>query len=106
MDAALTEAPAGTVAAVEPFSSGWVLWAHPQLRPLRDLRTEVYSPDTTAAHEAFYRAEPGWQSYAVDHAVTSLVLVDGSPLDLAVNADNGWDQSVRTDGHVLWQRIG
>lgn len=106
VDAALGVAPAGTIAAVEPYSSGWVLWAHPHVRPLRDLRTEVYSGDTAAAYESFYRAEPGWQAYAADHAVTALVLVVGAPLDDAVAAEGGWDEVVRTDRHVLWQRVG
>ncbi len=74
------------------------------MRPLRDLRAEVYSAPVAEAYESFYRAEPGWQAYAAAHDVAALVLVDGSALDRAVRSDAGWRQVAREDHHVVWQR--
>ena len=104
VDAALAQLPTGSVVAVEPASSGWVLWEHPDVQPLRDLRTEVYSAPVAEAYESFYRAEPGWQAYAATHDVAALVLVDGSALDRAVRSDAGWRQVAVEDDHVVWER--
>jgi hypothetical protein len=104
VDAAVAQLPAGAVVAVEPAASGWVLWEHPEVRPLRDLRAEVYSAPVADAYESFFRAEPGWQSYAAAHDVAALVLVDGSALDRAVRSDAGWRQVTREDDHVVWER--
>ena len=104
VDAALAQLPAGAVVAVEPAASGWVLWDHPAVRPLRDLRAEVYSDAAGNAYESFYRAEPGWQAYAAKHDITALVLEDGSALDRAVRADAGWRQVAREGTHAVWER--
>jgi len=104
VDAAIPQLPAGAVVAVEPAASGWVLWDHPGVRPLHDLRTEVYSDAVATAYESFYRAEPGWQAYAAEHDITALVLEDGSALDRAVRADAGWRQLAREGHHVVWER--
>ena len=104
VDVAVAQLPAGTVVAAEPAASGWVLWDHPEARVLRDLRTEAYSAAVGDAYESFYRAEPGWRAYAAEHDVGALVLVGGSALDRAVNADGGWRQVVREGQHVLWER--
>jgi len=106
VDAAVAQLPTGSVVAVEPASSGWVVWEHPNVRPLRDLRAEVYSGPVADAYESFYRAEPGWQSYAATHDVAALVLVDGSALDRALHSDAGWRQVVRDDDHVVWAPQG
>ena len=104
VDAAVAQLPAGAVVAVEPAASGWVLWDHPGVRPLRDLRAEVYSDAVGRAYESFYRAEPGWQAYAAEHDVRALVLVSGSALDRAARADGGWRMAAREGQHVLWER--
>ena len=84
VDAAVAQLPTGSVVAVEPAVLGLGALGPPDVRPLRDLRAEVYSAPVREAYESFYRAEPGWQSYAAAHDVAALVLVDGSPLDRAV----------------------
>jgi hypothetical protein len=104
VDAAVARLPQGSVVAVEPASSGWVLWDHPDVHPLRDLRSEVYSPPVADAYESFYRAEPGWQSYAAAHDITALVLLDGSVLDRNVRSEAGWRQVAREGRHVVWER--
>ena len=104
VDAAVAQLPTGSVVAVEPASSGWVLWDHPEVRPLRDLRSEVYSAPVAEAYESFYRAEPGWSAYATAHGVTALVLLDGSALDRAVRSNSGWRQVAREDHHAVWKR--
>jgi hypothetical protein len=102
VDTAVAQLPAGAVVAVEPAASGWVLWEHPEVRPLRDLRAEVYSAPVADAYESFFRAEPGWQSYAAAHDVAALVVETDSRLDRAVRADGAWVQAARAGDHAVW----
>lgn len=102
VDRVLAGSAPGTRAAVDPHASGWVLWAHPQVTPLRDLRAEVYGPEVAEAYEAFADAEPGWQAYAAEHGVDLVVVPTGAPLDEAIAAEPGWRAVVRDDGWVVW----
>ncbi|MBM6400932.1 hypothetical protein [Phycicoccus sonneratiae] len=104
VDAAVDRLPAGTPVAVDAYASGWVLWAHPGVRVLRDLRAEVYTPAAAAAYEDFERARPGWPAYADAHDVGAVVWRAGEPLDRALAADGGWTRTAAGDGWVLWTR--
>ncbi|WP_299442794.1 hypothetical protein [uncultured Phycicoccus sp.] len=104
VDAALAGLPGGTVAAVDVRVSGWVLAEHPGLRPLRDLRAEVYTPSTAAAYESFTDAEPGWQAYADEHGVEVVVAAEDEALDRALSADPGWVPAADDGTYRLWRR--
>ncbi len=103
-DEALERLPAGTRVAVEPYSSGWVLWAHPSLRVLKDLRAEVYSARTTHAYDAFMEASPGWQVYAEQHDVGAVVTEAGSPMDAAMSGTSDWSVAERDQDRTVWVR--
>ena len=104
VDAAVAALPPDAATAVDAFASGWVLWAHPDVRLLRDLRAEVYAPATAAAYEDFFQARPGWQDYVTVHDVRAVVARDGEPLDDALADDPGWRAVVQDDGWALWRR--
>ena len=101
---ALDRLPEGTVIQVDPHVSGWVLWAHPTLRPVKDLRAEVYSPSVTAAYLAFERGADTWPGYVMDHAITAALLPDDSPLAKALAATDTWQKSASGDGRSVWVR--
>lgn len=103
VDRAVAALPAGSRVAVDAFASGWVVWAHPEVEPLRDLRVEVYSPPVAQAYETFFRAGPGWQDYADRQEVTALLVRAGEPLDDAAAA-GGWRRTAADDRFVLWTR--
>ena len=105
-DAAVSRLPAGSVVAVDPAATGWALWQHQDLRLMRDLRAEVYSPPVAAAYESFLSAEPGWQRYATDHGVDAVVVEAATPLDRALASDPTWQELARDTGHAVWQRTG
>jgi hypothetical protein len=105
-DTSLGGLAAGTRVAVEPFSSGWVLWAHPHITVVRDLRAEIYSPETAEAYEAFARGQDGWQDYAVRHGIRWVVAVTGSGLDRSIAAQPGWTETARDEGRVVWHWAG
>ncbi|MBM6405975.1 hypothetical protein JQN72_17165 [Phycicoccus sp. CSK15P-2] len=102
VDAALGALPTGTVVAVDVGVSGWVLYDHPQVRPVRDLRAEIYSVDAARAYESFSRAEEGWQGYATAHGVEAVLAATGSPLDTALDTQTGWSRRAEDPDHVLW----
>ena len=104
VDVAVAALPPGIHTAVDAPASGWVLWAHPDVRVLRDLRAEVYRSATVAAYEDFFSARPGWQEYAVVHDVRAVVVRDGEPIDDALAATPGWVTAARDDGWALWTR--
>lgn len=93
--------PAGSPVVVDVRVSGWVLHAHPRLRPLRDLRAEVYSPATAHAYEAFMKGEPGWRQYADDHQVRAMLLGVGAPLAPLLSGD-GWQVVASDTTYELW----
>ena len=98
--------PAGDRVVVEPALTGWVLWAQPDLVPLRDLRVEVYSSNVAAAYERFLHAEPGWQDYAAEHDVDAALLADDSALAAALRHADGWTLVAASGGFALWRRTG
>ncbi|PKW27172.1 glycosyltransferase family 39 protein [Phycicoccus duodecadis] len=104
VDTALAALPAGTVAAVDVRVSGWVLAAHPGVRPLRDLRAEVYTAPTAAAYEDFTNARPGWAAYADAHRVAVIVAAVGEPLDRALAGSAGWRVAGADGTYRLWRR--
>lgn len=99
VDAAVDRLPDGTPTVVDAYASGWVLWAHPRVRVLRDLRAEVYSPGRAAEYEVLERARPGWPSVADAHGVRAVVVRVGEPLDRALGSAGGW---TRTAGDATW----
>ena len=106
VDAAVDRLPTGTTTVVDAYASGWVLWAHPGVRVLRDLRAEVYSPATAAAYEDLTAARPGWPAYARAHDVGAVVIRVGEPLDRALAGAAGWTRSAAAEDWALWTRSG
>lgn len=104
VDAAVDRLPAGTPTVVDAYASGYVLWAHPDVSVLRDLRAEVYSPATAAAYEDLVRARPGWPAYADEHGVRAVVIRVDEPLDRALGSASGWGRAAAEGDWVLWTR--
>lgn len=104
VDAALSAMPPGTEVAVDVGVSGWVLAAHPGIRPLRDLRAEVYTQPVAEAYEILAKGRQGWQGYADREGVTVVLAVVDERLDREIAADGGWN-AVATDGRYrIWRR--
>lgn len=104
VDAALADLPSGTAVAVDVAVSGWVLHAHPALRPMRDLRAEVYTAPTADAYEDFARAKAGWQGYAEAHEIRWVLAERDAALDRALSHEAGWQPVVADGDHRLWHR--
>ncbi|WP_353357196.1 hypothetical protein [Intrasporangium sp. DVR] len=76
--------PAGTKIAVQPDVSGWVLFHQPELRPLRDLRAEVYSATAVDTFEHIWSADVGWERRLAALDVHVVLVRSADPLARAL----------------------
>jgi hypothetical protein len=96
VDRAVDDLPTGTHVAVAADASGWVVWRHRDVIPLRDLRVEVYSEPVAEAYEEFAAGDGDWAGYADSHDVQGTIAHVDDALDDAAAAA-GW-AVVATDG--------
>jgi hypothetical protein len=101
VDTALAKVPAGTVVLDDFGLSGWLLWKHPTLRPVIDLRAEIYSPEYIDAYLRTERVQPGWQDLIDDTGASYAVLQRESGLAGALHDRLGWTQVATSGDHVL-----
>ena len=101
IDAALDQLPQGTVVLDDFGISGWLLWAHPELRPVADLRGEIYGQDYLRAYTDALTVKPGWDAFvARTHPSVALVATD-SALGDALRHRLNWAVVASTDDFVL-----
>ena len=104
MSSALGRLTTDTALAVDGRAVGWVQLAHPDLKPMKDLRAEVYSLQTTKDYRAFQEAEPGWQQYATAHKIGAVLADRNEPLDPALAQDGAWRTAAEDQHFRLWVR--
>jgi hypothetical protein len=97
---ALDRLPAGSVVAADPYLAGWVEWRFQDLRLLRDLRSELYSPATAQAYEEFLRGREGAAAYADAHDVRAVVVRSDGDLARQLTG-RGWVHAVTDDGYAV-----
>ena len=97
----LADLPDGTVVLNDFGISGWLLWAHPELRPVVDLRVEIYSADYLRSYIRTEQVRPGWQEYVRDvHPGAALVASDSALGDALVHR-LGWREVASTPDFLL-----
>jgi hypothetical protein len=82
--------PAKTVVLNDFSAGGWLLWAEPQLVPVIDLRSEIYS---TAYIRDYIRTQdvlPGWQKLLAQTKPKYALLRANAPLTVALREQLGW----------------
>jgi hypothetical protein len=101
IDHALARLPDGTVVLDDFGISGWLLWTHPQLVPVADLRGEIYSRDHLVDYKDALAVKPGWQRFvnATDPQVA--LLSEDSALADALVHRLGWTTMAKADDFVL-----
>lgn len=97
----LAELPAGTVVLNDFGISGWLLWAHPDLRPVVDLRVEIYSVDHLRRYIRTEQVRPGWQDHVEDTGARTALLESRSALADALQHRAGWTVVARQGRFVL-----
>lgn len=98
----LDSLPTGTHVAVDLRVSGWFLHSYPDLKPLRDVRAEIYTAEVAADFESFMQAGDGWQSYVQTNHVHAFVLARDSALSRALAKDARWSEFVAQGDYALW----
>ena len=101
----LAALPARTVVLDQFAISGWLLWAEPQLIPVADLRSEVYSPEYLSAYRNNESVGPGWQSFITRTGATTALLSEDSALADALQQQLHWRVTGRDNGYVLLESI-
>jgi hypothetical protein len=101
--AQLSMLPAGTLVLDDDNISGWLLWAEPHLRPVVDMRSEIYSAEHLRGYVRAMAAAPGWQGF-VDRTGARYALVrDDSALAAALEDQRRWHSLGGASGYVLLQ---
>src|SRR5699024_8820210 len=65
--------------------SGWVLFVAPRVRPVFDIRVEVYTPSHIKGFIGALRAEPGWAAYLTQTQTRAALLKTDAPLVSALH---------------------
>ena len=104
VSAALSRLSPGSVLAVDGRAVGWLQLAHPDLRPLKDLRAEVYSAQTTQKYKAFSQAGPGWAAYVDEHRINTILADRHEPIDSAIAHEGTWWIAAADSRFRLWVR--
>lgn len=101
VDAALAALPRGTIVLDDFAISGWLLWAHPDLVPVLDLRAEIYSSDLIRDYRTMERVGPGWRDLVKESGATHALLDRGSSLADALEHRAGWEVAATEGDYVL-----
>jgi hypothetical protein len=107
VDSALAELPDGTVVLDDFALSGWLLWRHPSLKPVIDLRVELYSAQHIDAYRRAERVQPGWEDFLTQTRATYAVLRSDSALGAALQHRLDWSTvAVGGDYELLRAPVG
>jgi len=87
---ALSAIPAGSVVLDDFSVSGWLLWAEPDLVPVIDLRSEIYSKEYFQAYRNAEQVRKGWQGYVRRVNPAYALLRTEAPLSLALQEELHW----------------
>ena len=101
VDGALAKLPGHSVVLDDFGISGWLLWAHPDLTPVADLRGEIYDHRYLADYTSTLQVEPGWQDFVAHVHPDVALLARDSALGDALVHRLGWRQVAATHDFVL-----
>lgn len=98
---ALDRLAPGTRLIAEGDVTGWVLFAAPQAAPVFDLRIESYDPAYVRHFISAMDAEKGWDGFVRTTGAQAALLLDDSPLALALQQVWHWRVVQQDRGFVL-----
>ena len=104
--AQLTAIPAKTVVLNDYTVGGWLLWAEPQLTPVIDLRSEIYSMDYIREYIRTEKVEAGWQSLLARTKPKYALLRANAPLTVALREQLRWKIVGKDADYVLLKPPG
>ena len=106
LESALSNLPAGTVVLEDTNMSAWVGWVAPQVRPVKDSRSEIFSRKQHQDYARLVAVAPGWDTI-LDRSGAAWALVrTDSPLAAALHERAGWETFGTDHGYSLNKRPG
>jgi hypothetical protein len=97
----LAAIPAKTVILNDYAAGGWLLWAEPQLTPVIDLRSEIYSIDYIRDYQRTEQVRAGWQEFLGRTKPKYALLRTQAPLTLALREELHWTTLGTNAAYVL-----
>jgi len=97
----LAALPAKTVVLNDFAAGGWLLWAEPQLTPVIDLRSEIYSAEYIRDYIRAEDVGQGWQRFLDRTSPRYALLRAGASLTAALREQLGWTSVGGDAGYVL-----
>lgn len=97
----LAAIPAKTVVLNDFAAGGWLLWAEPQLTPVIDLRSEIYSMEYINDYRRTEEVRAGWQSFLVRTKPKYALLKADTPLTIALREALKWTTVGKDANYVL-----
>jgi hypothetical protein len=99
--AQLAAIPTKTVVLNDYAVGGWLLWAEPQLTPVIDLRSEIYSMDYINEYIRTEKVESGWQNLLARTKPKYALLRANAPLTIALRKQLHWENVGKDAGYEL-----
>jgi hypothetical protein len=93
--------PAKTVVLNDFAAGGWLLWAEPQLTPVIDLRSEIYSMAYISDYRRTEQVRAGWQEFLHRTRPQYALLKTDAPLTVALRQQLSWTAVGQDNGYVL-----
>jgi hypothetical protein len=97
----LAAIPAKTVVLNDFAAGGWLLWAEPQLTPVIDLRSEIYSMEYIRDYRRAEDVRAGWQGFLNRTKPKYALLKWDVPLTAALQEQLHWTKVSKDAGYVL-----
>jgi hypothetical protein len=97
----LAAIPAKTVVLNDFAAGGWLLWAEPQLTPVIDLRSEIYSIDYIRDYQRTESVRAGWQEFLDRTKPKYALLRTEAPLTVALREQLRWTTVGKDADYVL-----
>jgi hypothetical protein len=97
----LAALPARTVVLNDITAGGWLLWAEPHLRPVIDVRSQIYPADYIRDYLRAEQVRPGWQKLLDETHARYALLRAQAPLTVALTEQLHWTTVGRDAGYVL-----
>lgn len=106
LQSALSSLPAGTVVLEDTNMSSWVGWVAPQLRPVRDSRSEIFSRQQHKDYARLIATASGWDTILGRSGATWALVPTGSPLAAALQERESWETVGTDHQYSLMRRSG
>ena len=101
VDKVLSSAPRGSVVFSDLGVSGWLLWRHPSLSPVADLRVEIYNTEYLRSYVAALEAKPAWSNFVESTRAQYALVEEDSGIAGALASRLGWVTLARSASYVL-----